>query len=48
MSEEAAAIIVEVIERRRRRVPVGRDAKVAAFVERPMPAAYWSLLGRYR
>lgn len=48
MPEEAAAIIVEAIEKRRPRLLVGRDAKIAAFVERLMPAAYWSLLARNR
>lgn len=44
MPEEAAAIIVEEVEKRRLRVLVGRAAKIAAFVERLMPTACWSLL----
>lgn len=44
MPEEAAAIIVEAIEKPRPRELVGRDAKIAVFVERLMPTACWSLL----
>ena len=44
--ERAGEIIVEAIARRRPRVLVGSDAKVASLVERIMPVSYWSLLGR--
>jgi len=42
--ERAAEIIVSGIERRRPRIIVGRDAKLAALLERLMPVGYWNLL----
>jgi NAD(P)-dependent dehydrogenase (short-subunit alcohol dehydrogenase family) len=46
--EEAGEIIVKAIERRRPRVIVGRDAKVAAFIERVAPVAHGRLLHALR
>ncbi|MBV8638292.1 MAG: SDR family NAD(P)-dependent oxidoreductase [Candidatus Eremiobacteraeota bacterium] len=42
--EEAAAIIVRGIERRRARILVGNDAKIAAIAERCAPVSYGRLL----
>ena len=42
----AAEKIVSAVERRRPRVLVGLDAKIAASVERVTPVHYWSILGR--
>lgn len=44
--ERAGEIIVEAIARRRPRVLVGSDAKVASVIERIMPVSYWSLIGK--
>lgn len=44
--ERAGAIIVDGIERRRERVLVGSDAKIAALLERLMPVSYWKIIGR--
>lgn len=44
--ERAAQIIVEAIERRRPRVLVGNDARLAATIERLLPVTYWSVLKR--
>lgn len=44
--ERAAAIILSGVERRRPRVLVGRDAHVAALIERLFPASYWPILSR--
>ena len=44
--EKAGEIIVSGVERRRDRILVGSDAKVAALIERLMPVSYWKLLGR--
>ena len=44
--EQAGEIIVEAIARRRPRVLVGSDAKIAALIERLLPVSYWSILGR--
>tara|TARA_R110000868_G_scaffold59212_1_gene181809 strand:+ start:4405 stop:5259 length:855 start_codon:yes stop_codon:yes gene_type:complete len=44
--EQAAAIILRGVARRRPRVLVGRDAHFMALVERLLPAHYWSLVGR--
>jgi short-subunit dehydrogenase len=46
--ERAGEIIVEALVRRRPRVLVGGDARLAALAERIMPVSYWSLLGRGR
>lgn len=43
--EQAAETILRAVEKRKSRVLVGADAKLAAFVERLAPASYWSLLG---
>jgi len=44
--EQAGEIIVKGIERRRPRVLVGNDARIASLIERLMPVSYWRLLGR--
>ena len=45
---EAGETIVTGVERRRPRIIVGKDAKVAAMIERIAPVGYWSFLGRGR
>jgi len=45
---QAGEIIVKGVERRRPRVIVGNDAKMAALIERIAPVGYWSFLGRKR
>ena len=45
---EAGETIVKGVERRRPRIIVGNDAKVAALIERIAPVGYWSFLGRGR
>ncbi len=42
----AGETIVRAVERRRPRVIVGTDAKIAATVERVAPVSYWAVLGR--
>jgi short-subunit dehydrogenase len=42
----AAAIIVRGIERRRPRILVGADARIAAALERLAPVSYWRLIRR--
>ena len=42
----AAEKIVSAVERRRPRVIVGLNARIAASVERIAPVSYWSILGR--
>ncbi len=42
----AGEAIVRAVERRRPRVIVGRDARLAAAVERLAPVSYWALLQR--
>ncbi len=42
--ERAGEIIVTGIEKRRPRIMVGTDAKLAAIIERLAPLSYWSLL----
>ena len=42
----AGETIVRGVERRKVRIVVGTDAKMAAFVERLMPVTYWNWLGR--
>ncbi|MEN0652037.1 MULTISPECIES: SDR family NAD(P)-dependent oxidoreductase [Hyphobacterium] len=44
--EQAALIILDGIERRKRRVLIGRDAKIAALIERIFPDSYWTRLSR--
>ena len=44
--EDAAEIILRGIERRKRRVLIGRDARIAALIERIFPDSYWSRLSR--
>lgn len=43
--EDAGETIVRGVERRKVRIVVGSDAKMAAFVERLMPGTYWNWLG---
>jgi hypothetical protein len=43
--EVAGETIVRGVERRKVRIVVGSDAKMAAFVERLMPVTYWNWLG---
>ncbi len=45
---EAGETIVAGIERRRPRIVVGNDAKIASLVERIAPVGYWKFLGRGR
>ena len=45
---EAGEIIVKGVERRRPRILVGSDAKIAALIERIAPVGYWKILGRKR
>jgi len=42
--EKAGEIIVRGIERRKSRILVGMDARIAALVERIAPVGYWSFL----
>jgi hypothetical protein len=44
--ETAAQIIVGGIEQRKPRILVGRDANVAALLERLFPTSYWSIMTR--
>lgn len=44
--EAAGEIIVTAIERRKPRVLVGKDARLAACIERLFPVSYWKLIGR--
>lgn len=44
--ERAGEIIVKAIERRKARVLVGSDARLAALIERIAPVSYWRLIGR--
>ena len=44
--EVAGETIIRAVERRRPRVIVGRDAKMAAAIERIVPVSYWKLLER--
>lgn len=44
--EQAGEIIVKGVERRKARVLVGNDAKVAALIERLFPVGYWKIIGR--
>lgn len=44
--EIAGETIIRAVERRRPRVVIGRDAKVAAAIERIVPVSYWKLLER--
>ena len=44
---KAAQIILRGVERGKKRVFVGRDAKTAALLERLFPASYWSILSRF-
>jgi NAD(P)-dependent dehydrogenase (short-subunit alcohol dehydrogenase family) len=46
--ETAAEIIVEAIERRAKRVLVGRDARIVALVERLAPVNHLAILNRLR
>ena len=42
--DETASIIVRAVERRKGRVLVGRDAQIAAAMERVFPVSYWRRL----
>lgn len=42
--EQAAEIILTGLERRKRRILVGRDARIAALFERVFPDSYWQRL----
>jgi short-subunit dehydrogenase len=44
--EDAAARILRGLERRERRVLVGRDAVVAAWLQRLAPVSYWRIVAR--
>ncbi len=44
--EVAAAAILRGIERRERRVVIGKDARRALLIQRLMPVRYWSLIRR--
>lgn len=44
--EKAGEIIVAAAERRRSRVLVGSDAKLAGLIERIAPVSYWRFIGR--
>jgi short-subunit dehydrogenase len=46
--ETAGEIIVSGIERRKGRIIVGRDAKIASIIERLFPVSYWKLIGPRR
>lgn len=46
-SARAAEIILRGVERGKRRVLVGRDAKIAALIERLFPDSYWRHLTRF-
>ena len=43
---QAAAIILDAIERRKKRVLVGRDAKMMAFIQWLFPVKYHQVLAR--
>jgi hypothetical protein len=45
-AEVAGETIVRGVERRRSRVVVGQDAKIAAVFERLLPSSYWPWLDR--
>lgn len=44
--DEAAEVILRGVEQRKRRVLVGRDARMAALIERLFPDSYWSRMVR--
>jgi short-subunit dehydrogenase len=44
--DEAAARIVEGIERRQKRIVIGRDALRLDWVQRMLPVSYWALMKR--
>jgi NAD(P)-dependent dehydrogenase (short-subunit alcohol dehydrogenase family) len=44
----AGEIIVKGVERRKGRILVGTDAKIASIVERLFPVSYWKLIGQKR
>ncbi len=43
---DAAAMIINAVDRRKARVLVGRDARLAERVQRLLPARYWSVIDR--
>lgn len=44
--EEAAATIIQGIERRQPRILIGKDARSAALIQRLMPVGYWKTIVR--
>jgi NAD(P)-dependent dehydrogenase (short-subunit alcohol dehydrogenase family) len=46
--QTAGEIIVRGVERRKPRILVGTDAKIASVIERLFPVSYWKLIGRKR
>jgi short-subunit dehydrogenase len=45
-AQEAGEIIARGIERREKRILVGKDARQAAFLQRLFPVGYWKLMAR--
>lgn len=45
-AEQAAAVIVAGIEQRKKRILIGRDAKILDLIQRLLPVGYWALLMR--
>jgi short-subunit dehydrogenase len=46
--EKAGEIIVQGVERRKARIVIGAEAKLASAIERLMPVSYWRILARRR
>jgi short-subunit dehydrogenase len=44
--EDVGETIVRAVERRKARIIIGAEAKLAALLERLMPVNYWTVLGR--
>ncbi len=44
--EEAAELIAKAIERREKRLLIGRDARMGDRLQRLFPAGYWAIMGR--
>ena len=44
--EDAAALIVQAIERRAPRLLIGKDARMAERIQRLLPVSYWKLMKR--
>jgi short-subunit dehydrogenase len=45
-ADQAAAVIVAGIEQRKKRILIGRDAKILDLIQRLLPVGYWALLMR--